>query len=263
MVIRKPKDSDWQQFDAIAAAEGWRVPECERALFRSEWSDFVGVAYDDGCFGGMVTAVCHGQSGWIGNLIVPPERRGRGFGGQLFGWAMAQLDAAGARSIWLTASESGRPLYEKTGFKVVGTIERWRFDPAGKPLSIGQALNTESASLLTLDQNAWGERRKSLLDNLAGQSLELACNRSAAFLQMGKDLQVLGPWYSEDLCPRSNRTLLQQALAKADPAVEIVVDLVESSFMRLLLSAAMFEKIGQTDLMVYGDAGDVNLDMMI
>jgi len=263
MTIHPPDQSDWQAFDRLAADEGWRVPVLERQLFGSAWADAVGVLHDQGRFGGLVTALAHEKSGWIGNLIVPPELRGRGYGKSLFAWAMQRLLDAKVDSIWLTASAAGRPIYEKAGFRLVGKVERWRFDPTGKPRATGDAPASVEPSLPSLDRQAWGEQRQALLAALQPQSLSFACNDSAAYLQKGKDLQVIGPWYSADLCPRSNRTLLQLALAKADPGVEIVVDLVESNVVRLLLSAAMFEKVGQTDLMVYGDSAAVDLKPII
>jgi GNAT superfamily N-acetyltransferase len=259
MEIRPPTDSDWQQFDRLAMAEGWRVPESERVLFRSAWRDAAGVLINGERFCGLVTAVCHGKSGWIGNLIVPPELRGQGYGGRLFRWAMEHVSAAGVRSVWLTASELGRPIYEKEDFVSVDRVERWVRQPAPlNSVSVPSVVNG-TEQLANLDLNVWGEPRPVLHETLLPAGRSAACNGTAALLQPGDDVQVLGPWYSEDFCPPSNRIVLQQLIAAADPAVEIVADLLASSPLRFLAAAMHFEKIGQVELMVYGDRSHVDL----
>lgn len=262
MEVRTPTEADWQQFGSLAAAEGWRVPEREQGLFRTAWNDAAGVLIGEGRFCGLVTAVSHGRSGWIGNLVVPAGLRGKGCGGRLFRWAMDRLRAAGVGSIWLTASELGRPIYEKAGFRSVDRIERWLRQPALVSPGVQQAAADGAGKLAALDEQAWGEQRSALYQFLSIAGPAAACNDTAALLQTGRDLQLLGPWYSADLCPRSNRVVLQQLLAQADPAVEVVADLLASSPLRILAAAMQFEKTGEVELMAHGDISNVDLQSM-
>jgi len=166
-------------------------------------------------------------------------------------------------SIWLTASAQGQPLYAKEGFVVVDRIERW-LAPSPLPAAVANEGNCATGEvLLELDRSAWGESRQPLIDSLLRGSQAFACNDSAALLQSGDDLQIIGPWYSADLCPRSNRLLLQNILAVANPAIEIVVDLLASSPIRQLLAGAMFERVGETALMARGDRSGVKLNEMV
>ena len=87
--IRVPQAPDWQLFHRLAAAEGWKVPQIERQLFLGPWSRFAQVLVNDAEFCALITAVAHGRSGWIGNLIVPPQLRGHGYASRLFKAALA------------------------------------------------------------------------------------------------------------------------------------------------------------------------------
>lgn len=54
--------------------------------------------------------------------MVHPDHQGRGIGKKLLSWGLQE----GVRlnlPVWLEASAAGKPLYEKSGFKVVDTIE--------------------------------------------------------------------------------------------------------------------------------------------
>jgi hypothetical protein len=166
-------------------------------------------------------------------------------------------------SIWLTASESGRPIYEQSGFVAIDEIERWvscqraRFGPADNLVKDGRQ------KLVTLDWAAWGEDRASLLQALAARGPVYACGDAVALLQREPELQIVGPWYSSKGCPRSSRLLLQKILTEADPNVELVVDILKSSPVRQLLSATGFSCVGSNALMVLGDAGHVQRDMIV
>jgi predicted GNAT family N-acyltransferase len=207
--------------------------------------------------------VAHEQSGWIGNLIVPQALRGRGYGVMLFRWALAALAERDMKTCWLTASELGRPIYEKSGFLVVNEVERWVCPPRkGFDRRVNEPLLARQA-LRECDRSAWSEHRDALLDHLLESGQVFACDDALALLQKGQDMQILGPWYSRSLCPRANRRLLQQALAAADPSVEIVADILASSPLRQLLAATGFTLSGHNRLMMKGTSPVVDLNAMV
>jgi len=261
--IRIAQKSDWSSFFALADAEGWRVPEVERQLFAGCWSESARVLKEGDVFYGLVTSVAHQHSGWIGNLIVPERLRGRGFGSRLFEAALSALQVQGMTSVWLTASESGRPIYEKSGFVAIDEIERWvsckraNFGPADSLVKDGRQ------NLVALDRAAWGEDRTSLLEALDARGPAYACGDAVALLQREPELQIVGPWYSSKGCPRSNRLLLQKIFAEADPNVELVVDVLKSSPVRQLLVATGFSCVGMNALMMLGETGSVQKEMMV
>jgi GNAT superfamily N-acetyltransferase len=263
VTVRAVQPDDWLHFYALAEEEGWRVPQIERSLLQGEWSNCVHVLETASTFAGLVTAVAHQQSGWIGNLIVPRSLRGRGFGGILFNAALAALTDCGVSNCWLTASELGRPLYEKLGFVAVDQIERWVSAPPRLRAQVVPAPAGSGKRLLQADKLAWGDSRQVLLEKLAAQGRVFVCDDAVALLQQGTDMQILGPWYSPSLCPRANRQLLQQVLAAADPTLEIVIDLLSSSTLRLLLAAAGFSPVGKNLLMARGSNTAVDLHVQV
>lgn len=261
--IRLAEKSDWDNFQALAELEGWRVPEVERQLFRESWTLFARVMEQGQTFCGLVTSVAYRRSGWIGNLIVPGELRGRGYGSRLFGAALSALQAQGMTSIWLTASESGRPIYEKSGFVAIDEIERWVSCKRAHFGSADSLVKDGGQKLVALDRAAWGEDRSALLEALDARGPAYACGDAVALLQREPELQIIGPWYSSTGCPRSNRLLLQKILAEADPNVELVVDVLQSSPIRQLLSATGFSCVGSNALMVQGDTTRVQIKTMV
>jgi len=65
---------------------------------------------------GHVFSICYGRTGWIGLLIVNPERRGQGIGSVLMQTAINHLQRAGAETVRLDAAEKVVPLYKRLGF---------------------------------------------------------------------------------------------------------------------------------------------------
>jgi len=261
--IRCAEKSDWDDFLVLAELEGWRVPEVESQLFRESWTPFAQVMELEQTFCGLVTAVAYQRSGWIGNLIVPVELRGQGCGRQLFDAAISALQAQRLESIWLTASEMGRPIYEKAGFVTVDRVERWISGTRGTCAQADFLDNDALQQLRAADLAAWGEDRSALLEALCLSGRAFACDDSVALLQYEPGLQIIGPWYSPSCCPRANRRLLQTMLSAVDPHVEIIVDVLASTPLRQLLAAAGFACAGKNLLMVLGDAGHARRDMMV
>ncbi len=65
---------------------------------------------------GHVFSIRYGKIGWIGLLIVNPERRGQGIGYGLMKTAVDYLQRAGGETIRLEAVEKAVPLYQRLGF---------------------------------------------------------------------------------------------------------------------------------------------------
>lgn len=265
MSIDQPSSEDWNLFDSWATGEGWRVPARERAIYRQELADSAfALRAAGGRPLGFVTVCRHQRSAWIGNLIVDPARRGERFGRRLFEHAVGTLSARGVATLWLTASADGRPLYETCGFREAGRVERWVWQGEGSGSGTTRSADKEALYPLTrADAAAWGDARVGLLSLLARGGRILACGSTLALLQGGDNLRVLGPWLSSDLCPRSNRIVLSQALESLNGAGEIAVDVLGGSPARILLYAAGFRQAGETVLMLRGESGAVKFDEIV
>lgn len=253
--------ADWEVFLRLARREGWRVPPQEVALFGDRLAGDALVLREGGAWRGFVTAVAHERTGWIGNLLVPAECRGRGYGTFIFERTLETLRRRGCRSLWLTASELGRPLYEKKGFQLLDGIDRWVLEVSAERRE-GGAGNAAGEALLEADRLGWGESRRRLLPPLIAGGEVFRYGSSVALLQQGDQSRILGPWYSAQLCPRENRQLLAEALAAAGGA-EVVADVRASSPLRPLLTAAGFRCQGSCALMAAGAVAEVDLSAHI
>jgi GNAT superfamily N-acetyltransferase len=121
---------------------------------------------------GTALALALGETGWIANVAVLPEARGRGTGGALTEAALAWLVAAGARGVHLLATELGQPVYERLGFAAEGgvydkyTVPMGLAPFAGEQPAVGRgALKTA----LAIDAAATGERRAALIAPFAAR----------------------------------------------------------------------------------------------
>ena len=262
MKIDSPTDADWDLFLALARKEGWKIPPREQELYRGALADGAFVLRSQGEIHGFVTAVAHEKSGWIGNLIVPARNRGLGYGSRLFDHAVSFLKGRGVTSVWLTASKLGRPLYAKKGFCTVGGVRRWVrvMDEAAGASPAGEG---DLEALCRLDSRAWGESRRRLLLPMADGGRVFLCGDSAALLQEGDGMRVMGPWLSCSLCPRENRQVLLSVFSGVESGTEVVVDLLESSPLAPLLTAAGFTPKGRCDLMTLGTFRGVDLRSVV
>lgn len=263
----QPGGSDWRAFRLAAAVEGWRVPATEIELFCGPLADSAMALRCGGLFLGLITLVNHGHSAWIGNLIVPKVWRGRGYGQDLLDQAILLLEAQKTRSIWLTASESGFPLYRCRGFEIVGQVERW-IRPKGSGTGVTACLqydeepNIRNVALQDADQAVWGEQR-TLLNYLLPKGRLLHCGSCVALLQREPGLQILGPWFGDSSAVAEHRRLLALAVETASIEEELVVDLRVGSLPPQVLQDAGFVLKGHTRLMARGDVGGIDLNRMV
>ncbi|MBB3996719.1 GNAT family N-acetyltransferase [Aureimonas pseudogalii] len=118
---------------------------------------------------GTALATPFGDTGAAVNMvIVDKAMRGRGLGRRLMNGA---ITAAGTRPCRLTATQDGRPLYEKLGFAAIGEIGQHQgivIAPAADPSAdIAFAGADMEDTLATLDAEATGLDRRALFSHLA------------------------------------------------------------------------------------------------
>jgi GNAT superfamily N-acetyltransferase len=261
----RPEAADWSEFLAVAGEEGWRVPATELDLFRGPLADSALALRFEGRFAGLVTFVNHDATAWIGNLILRPSLRGRGFGNFLFDRALLELAERRAASIWLTASESGYPIYRRRGFQTVGCVERWVL-PAGRAIGAENRATEQGAGiaeeLRQADARTWGGHRP-LLDYLLPAGRIFSCGRSLALLQLEPGRRIVGPWYSLGASTADDRCLLADISCAAHSDEEIVADVLAGAINPELLEGAGFIRRGVTRLMALGDVSFVRLENLV
>ena len=121
---------------------------------------------------GVSYAVSFGPTGWVGNVAVDPDARGQGVGTAVSEAAMDWLRRAGVTTMLLTATEMGRPIYERLGFADDGvcygiwTRGRQPFPAADSEPGVGPG---RIADALRQDAEATGEDRGSFLATFAAR----------------------------------------------------------------------------------------------
>ncbi len=251
MQFQNLNDDDWRLFLQWAVAEGWTVPFQEQCLFQNQWRPYFFVLRAEGQVQGFVSAVAYKQSGWIGNLLVGPDQRGRGYGFALFDFALDFLGQSALKRVWLTASKDGMPLYQRRGFASIDRIERWRGEGLGTLELEKQPLLAE---LMELDRSCWGDSRAPLLAVLADDGEICRSGGALGLLQPGLASWQFGPWLAPNKCSRVNRLLVTQALGKTPAGRPLLIDQLVSAETGLLLRSAGFDLIGSNELMCLGDA---------
>ena len=125
----------------------------------------------------MVTATCYGHTGWIGNLVVSPERREQGLGRSLMDRAIAYLSGRGVQATRLEADPPGIKLYRRLGF--VDESESLRFTrPPAPSEGTGEVTGitpSELSAVSDFDAEHFGEHRGRLLALLLRHSRRTYC----------------------------------------------------------------------------------------
>jgi ribosomal protein S18 acetylase RimI-like enzyme len=154
---------------ALARAQGWRdrhdfyeivlrAPTC-RALV--------------GTLEGRLVATGLGTVslpvGWIGAIVVAAEERRRGIGRAMTEEICARLRAAGCETLSLEATDAGRPMYERMGFRLAshyhqlqaGHLDERPVPPAGS--RVRPLRPADLPAVFELDRTATAEDRSAVL----------------------------------------------------------------------------------------------------
>lgn len=137
---------------------------------------------------------------WIGMVLTRPEYRRQGLARRLMEDVIAIAEHRGIHTLKLDATDEGRPLYESLGFVVEKTVERWGRDyeesntrnrhPATQGHSDSPQLSDE---LFSLDIEAFGVKRKGLLQALSHSGKAHTTAGGYVLSRPGRTAQYLGP----------------------------------------------------------------------
>lgn len=252
MEIDRFKHDDVDIFLELAADEGWL---CDRWEF-----DFLVTAFPEGCLVGrenglavaFITSIKYDRSGWIGNLIVRRDVRGKGAGSALMKRVLDVLGAMGTETVWLTASEAGKSIYEGLGFRSIDVIKRWRGRGGG---TVSEPGKIAPAGILAIDQDGWGDRREAIIDAVTARGAVFGSSDGFLVSQKCGDGVQLGPWGCRN--GETAATLLDCARAKAGGEVEVFLDVpARNVAVASLLHDRDFGIKGSTTLMYLGRTPD-------
>ncbi|MGA3029165.1 MAG: GNAT family N-acetyltransferase [Candidatus Limnocylindrales bacterium] len=172
--IREMTKADIDAAVELARAQGWRdrrpfydlvfrIPTCQ---------PLAGVVEERLIATGVATS--SGPVGWLGSVAVAAEWRRRGIGRAMTDELCRRLRAARCETLSLEATETGRPMYERMGFRTVTTYHQLQADhlpEAPDPPPGARARTFEPSDLpavFDLDRQATAEDRSMPLSVLAG-----------------------------------------------------------------------------------------------
>ncbi len=171
--IRAMTAADVDAAVALARAQGWRDRRrfYEFVLRTSTCRPLVGV------FEGRVVATGLGTVslpvGWIGAIAVDEGHRRRGHGRAMTERICEELRAAGCVTLSLEATDAGRPLYVRMGFRVVTSYHQLQAEHLPEPpippdgARVRRIVAADLPAIFQLDRRATGEDRSVSLRVLA------------------------------------------------------------------------------------------------
>ncbi len=185
----------------------------------------------DGCFiaslggvdVGMVASTGYGEVGWVGNLIVLPEYRGRGIGAALMEAAIGHLLDAGARSVRLDSVPKAVPLYRRLGFREEYPSLRFRGPGRRLPSNGVERVKREDLEgILELDRRFFGAPRERMLKRVLHDFTGLCFvarvdGRVTGYImaKVGEGVYRIGPWICEPDEPEIAQGLLRRLMSEA------------------------------------------------
>jgi len=183
-------EDDWQTLLDLAPKSSWAIEI-------------------DGKLVATTTLLGYGRRlGWIGMVLTNKEYQRRGLARRLLTTVLAQADDLGIETVKLDATEQGRPLYEKFGFRFEQEIERWSRTRDGAP-RLPFRSNSEEV-WRNSDAVVFGADRSPLLEKLAQRSPPVSQSHSYLFARKGRVTAHLGPCVSKNAA--AARSIIEQSI---------------------------------------------------
>jgi GNAT superfamily N-acetyltransferase len=168
--IRRLGPADLKDCMALAVGRGWSAEKAKWALLL-EVAEAFGVDAPDGGLAGSVVLARYGrQHASVGMMLVAARFGRRGLGYALMSRLLAE---AGNATVTLFATDAGKPLYEKLGFRTIRRSAAFvgTFRPERRGGRNGGAVTrlftpADMAAILDVDKAAFGADRSHIVGRL-------------------------------------------------------------------------------------------------
>ncbi|MBN1967300.1 MAG: GNAT family N-acetyltransferase [Anaerolineae bacterium] len=175
-VLRRLHLADVPRAHALSQAVGWKhtAADWERILIWGGRGCFC-IARGDDLLATATSTPYGSDRAWIGMVLVHPDHRRQGYGTRITQAVIEYLQARGVRRLLLDASELGRPLYEKMGFRALYNVEIWEgrgssyLGPRARPMR-----PADLPAVVALDAAAFGVTRGRIIRRLVADFPDLA-----------------------------------------------------------------------------------------
>jgi GNAT superfamily N-acetyltransferase len=139
------------------------------------------VADEAGRVVGTGLATVNGRVGWVGAIFVAQDRRRSGLGSALSATVIDELERQGCTTQVLIATDEGRPIYERLGFRIQ-TRYVLQQSPDEAPAFAGADVRPydaeDFASVARVDRAATGEDRSAILHSFADPATSRVTTRA-------------------------------------------------------------------------------------
>lgn len=133
--LRDATPDDLPAIAGLRESVGWDVAEWAlRAVIGQPHARCLVAVDGGGAVAGVGSGIVYGPLGFVGNMIVAPAHRRRGVGAAILDAVAQFLEVEGCVRLELNATSEGRPLYERHGFRSLGTSATTRI-PRGTRLT--------------------------------------------------------------------------------------------------------------------------------
>jgi ribosomal protein S18 acetylase RimI-like enzyme len=214
------------------------------------------------------TATCiFGPVAWIAMVLVDESMRGRGIGKALMEYALTFLDESRVRSVRLDATDLGRPVYEKLGFKAQYKLSRFEgtLPAQDRPAGVVSVGRQDWVQLMRIDREVTKADRRRLLERLFAEEEEsvrgvthasklasfVAIRRGSKALQVGPCIanDQTGPQLLRDVCHRyAGQPAYIDVPVNNRPAIAFVQGLgltVQRELTRMCRGAYVIENVAE------------------
>ncbi|WP_409271646.1 GNAT family N-acetyltransferase [Neobacillus sp. SCS-31] len=206
MSLYKKSNLNLIQFDksdipgliALSASVGWDYDQYEIATVMSSGKIFGHKNGKGEIVSSSAIIPYDNKLASIGMVIVNKEHRGLGLGKDA---TQKCIDSVSPDcSIMLIATEEGKPLYEKIGFRTVGHVHKFLCDSYLTPeslkpnsVTIENYNENDFIEILNLDKAAFGDKRSNFLHYRINQSKQCLVAKDTKGNIVGYGLSILGP----------------------------------------------------------------------
>jgi predicted N-acetyltransferase YhbS len=269
--IRAMKEADLTFAAEYTAAEGW-VSENRTSLEGFFLHDPKGclIAEDKGQPVGICVATDYGRSGFIGELIVRPEARGKGVGAKLLNHGIKVLKDRRVETVYLDGVVKAVDLYERNGYRKV--CRSWRFsgELAGKPSThVRQMLASDLDQVFKLDRLAFGVDRSFFLRRRLVIFPELSYvmvdgERVSGFIlgRSGEDWVSAGPWVTSSESENPVELLNSLALQAGGRSISIGILDANHPACDLVRSLGFVERTDSPWRMALGSSAELGTSLL-
>lgn len=264
LVVRRMAQADLELALDWAAAEGWNPGLHDAHCFYAADPDGFFLGELDGVPISSVSAVRYGAGfGFLGLYIVKPERRGQGFGLEV--WRTA-LDRLGDRVAGLDGVVAQQENYRKSGFRLAFRNIRQRGEGGGEaPAGLTDLSAVPAHEIARYDGSAFPAPRGEFLKCWTNQPQAVALGakdgtglKGYGVLRACRDGFKIGPLFADD--ERTAERLLSGLLARA-PGAPVFLDTPEANPAAVALAARhAMTPVFETARMYRNGAPEMRLD---